>query len=503
MLPGLEFLAGVLSEGCDQVDVGTLLEKLPTRPSNIVESVAAPTVTFHGLAVRASASKGQCFVLVDRQWTAYWRRVARWSEGSAPDVVRQAKGNGAKCIVVAEAQLSSEVREAAEGANLLVVKSTLEFFYQAGRAIRLASGVRLTMVTGSVGKTTTKDMIAHALRSLGHLTFSTAKSQNVPVRVVSNVAAAEGYEYAVIEASHGTFKRFARASYSLSADVAVVTAISESHLASIGTLEDVAELKSGVFSDPPPGGVAVICLDVPYADLLVRRATLAGRQIVTYGESRDATIRLVSYDAEARRVTAQVGDTMLSYSLSIDGRHNAINSLAVIATLRAYGLSDWGKGVKSLHTLRPRAGRGERRKLQVGDSIRVDVIDEAFNANPASVAAALATLEAVPLSQPSRKIAVLGDILELGQEAERIHRSLAPVIRGANIDGVLLFGPEMHALHDELCRTETPHSYFADVDALVASFPTLLRDGDLLLAKASHRTGLGEWIRENTTETLE
>ena len=485
------------------MQVSALLQELRNAGSKDIDYQGSTEAEFVGLAVRArqSTAEGRCFFLVDDHWPKYWRKATTWSQESAPRKIRAARAHGISCIVVSRDILTPEVERELEGCNVFYVDNSYRFYFAVGYQIRrLNMDCNLTLITGSVGKTTTTGMIAHAIRHLNQSVFVTHGSQNVPVAVIRNVSQTEGYDHAVIEASHGACQAFTRLKDSVDANVAVVTSIAEAHLDVLKTLENVAKVKSAVFDGPPPAGTAVICLDAPYSDILVRRAVQAGRQLVTYGESPLATIRLVDYVPDTRRATVEIGRERITYHLGIDGKHIAINSLAVIGVLRAYGMKNWREGVESLVDFVPVSGRGERLTMDIAPGLRISLINEAYNANPASIRASLESLSSRNSDDGGRKIAILGDILELGEQSEAAHRGLADPVASADLDEIILFGDEMRVLHEELTRRRIECHHFSDVDEMANALPSLLKDGDEVLAKASHSMGLNAWVSKRTSE---
>ncbi|QZY53125.1 Mur ligase family protein [Leucobacter tenebrionis] len=488
--------------------VSALLAHLRESGSIAVEYRGELGATFEGFSVSSAPEQtlGRCFFVIDDRWPfesswpRNWRDRAIGSSEDAVAAIQLAFANGASCAVLLRKWLTSEAAEKLKGHNLFVVEDSYRFYFRAGEALRkLNTGCRFTAITGSVGKTSTTAMVAHAFQSLGISTFATQRSQNIGISVFRNISRSEGFQQAVIEVSYGACRSFVREGCFPGADVAVVTAITEAHLANADSLEEIAKVKAEVFAASPPGGAAVICLDAPHADLLLSRARSENRRIITYGESTEALIRLLSYDPATGMVTAETEGERMNYTLGMGGKHNALNSLAVIGVLRAHGAVNWREGLRSLASLHPLPGRGEQLEVAISPELRVTFVNEAYNASPASIRAALEAFSAAPSASEGRRIAVLGDILDLGSHSEAVHRSLAPIIMRAGLDGIILFGEEMGTLHEELLNNRVGCCYFNTLEEMTAALPALLRPDDEVLAKASNATGLAAWISANAT----
>jgi UDP-N-acetylmuramoyl-tripeptide--D-alanyl-D-alanine ligase len=233
--------------------------------------------------------------------------------------------------------------------------------------------------------------------------------------------------------------------------VAVITTIAPVHLEFFGTLDAIADAKAEIFSGVEPGGVAVINADIAQFARLKDAARHAGiGEIVSFGEREDADARLVrvSLQADTSTVHARVLGLDVTYKLGVPGRHVVANSLGVLAAAKLLG-ADLALAALALAALKPPAGRGERVTLEVPGGT-VLLIDESYNANPTSMAAALALLGQAPAKGLGRRIAVLGDMLELGPEGAKLHAGLVDAVRGNAVDLVFCAGPLMKSLWDAL-----------------------------------------------------
>lgn len=481
--------------------VSTLIELLDRDSDTEFEYFGAVDVEFPGLEIRARrpAVKGRFGLLLDSNWSEKrWRRYG-YVQNTVPSIIARSLMRGAVGFVVPQELYTAEVEKSLSQQNYFLVEDSLEFVLEVARVCRDEElDVPLTAITGSAGKSTTSAMLTHALAGAGiHDVLSSEDNQNMFEAVACQLTQAPHHSHAVIETSSVACRFFQRRNLSLAADVSVVTSIGDAHTEMFGSVRNIALAKAGVFDNPPPAGTAVICLDTEFASLLVKRAYEAGRQVITYGESPNAAIRLVKYDQTSGKVVAAIGNEQLSYTVGAEGRHMALNSLAVVAVLRAHRIRNWRKGIESLATFRPVQGRGETVKMAFPNGVRVSVINEAYNSNPASLCATLAMFSTKEVSPENRKVAILGDVLELGDSSAAIHKSLADPVRQATLDQVILFGPEMGVLHRELEDSGFDAPYFSSLDALTSSLPELLLDGDMVLAKASGGTGLKDWIKAN------
>ncbi len=367
-----------------------------------------------------------------------------------------------------------------------------------GRAAR-ARARTIIGITGSVGKTGTRSMLEVALRPSGS-TIASERSLNNQFGVPLTLARIpEGTRYAVIEMGMSGFGELRNLSSLARPDIAVITAIAPAHLESFGTLERIAEAKSEIFECMNAGGTAIIPDACAGQDVLARAAGRApAARVWTFGESNTADARLLRAAVRngATAVSARVLGDDCAYRLGTPGRHWACNSLAVQLAIRAAG-ADCGRAACALAAWSVPPGRGAAE--QIGSfndrSSGFLLIDDSYNANPSSMAAALERLaEEAPAVGPlgrGRRVAFLGDMLELGPEEEQLHAGLASLGAFRMLDAVHLCGQRMVALHKRL-PSEIRGGWEADADLLAARAPQLVRPGDVVLVKGSNgaRTGV-------------
>jgi UDP-N-acetylmuramoyl-tripeptide--D-alanyl-D-alanine ligase len=277
--------------------------------------------------------------------------------------------------------------------------------------------------------------------------------------------------------------------------VAVITTVEPVHLEFFPSVEAIADAKGEIFSGVEPGGAAVINRDNPHFARLKRIAVKAGvERVIGFGEHRNAEARLsnVSLHPECSTVSARILDHDVTYKIGSPGRHLVINSLAVLAAVSLLG-GDLALAALALADLKPVSGRGTRLALAVRGGTAI-VIDESYNANPASMRAALALLGQAPVTGRGRRIAVLGDMLELGPLGADLHRALLDPVLQSRTNLVFCCGPLMHALWDVL-PDECRGGYADDAAALAPRVVGELRAGDAVMVKGSLGSRMGPLVK--------
>jgi UDP-N-acetylmuramoyl-tripeptide--D-alanyl-D-alanine ligase len=366
----------------------------------------------------------------------------------------------------------------ADDARLLHVDDTRAALTGLGRFARARFAGRLVAVTGSVGKTTTKEMLRTALSALG-VTHAASASHNNHWGVPLTLSRLDpDAAFCVCEIGMNHPGEIAPLAALASPDVAVITSIASSHIGQLGSLAAIAQEKGALVRSLRPGGVAVIPADAHGADAIVASAREAGVGLIRFGAGDEAEARLtaLSLEAEEIRLEAVLGGTRVGVRLAAPGRHMAMNALACLGAVQALG-GDVRRAAAALSDFRPVDGRGTLRPLLGGDAW---LLDESYNASGASVRASLEVLRLMR----GRHVAVLGDMLELGDFAREEHLSLAgPVCDSADI--VYCCGDMMTMLYRTL-----PHGLQgaceADAEAIAPVVAAALRGGDVVLVKGSH-----------------
>jgi UDP-N-acetylmuramoyl-tripeptide--D-alanyl-D-alanine ligase len=276
--------------------------------------------------------------------------------------------------------------------------------------------------------------------------------------------------------------------------VAIVTTIAPVHLEFLGSIEAIADAKAEIFRGIAQGGAAVINRDIPQYRQLARAAEEAGVRVVSFGEHAKADARLVksSLHADCSTVQARILGANVTYKLGAPGRHMVDNSLGVLAAASLLG-ADLALAALALAELKAPAGRGERITLDVPGGA-VLLIDESYNANPASMRAALALLGQTPMQGLGRRIAVLGDMLELGSEGAALHSALAESVHANAIDLVYCAGPLMKSLWEAL-PSERRGGYAEDSAALEPDVLGAITAGDAVMVKGSLGSRMGPIVK--------
>jgi UDP-N-acetylmuramoyl-tripeptide--D-alanyl-D-alanine ligase len=266
--------------------------------------------------------------------------------------------------------------------------------------------------------------------------------------------------------------------------VAIVTTIEPVHLQFFNSVADIAEAKAEIFAGLEPGGTAVLNRDNAYFELLNKRALEAGARVVSFGRHQDADVRaeVWTLGADGSDIVARVGGKRIAYRLASPGGHIAQNSLAVVAALAALG-ADVEAAVPALAGVTAAKGRGARRELALADGA-VLLIDESYNANPASMRSALAAMATLPRQRFKRRIAVLGDMLELGDDSARLHEDLKEAVDAAEVDLVFACGPHMQRLYAALPSARRGEWGPTSQDIL-APLLAAVRGGDVVMIKGS------------------
>jgi UDP-N-acetylmuramoyl-tripeptide--D-alanyl-D-alanine ligase len=381
------------------------------------------------------------------------------------------------------------------GAPLLILDDVLEGLRDLACAARARTAAKVTAVTGSVGKTGTKEALRLALMPDGETHASAASYNNhwgVPLSLARCPASAK---YAVFEIGMNHAGEITPLVKMVRPHIAIVTAIEPVHLEYFGSLEKIADAKAEIFSGIEPDGAAILNRDnAQYARLAAAAKAAGVARIVSFGESDDSDAMLVrcALQPDSSTVEALILGEPVTYKLGAPGKHLVLNSLAVLTAVSLLG-ADLALGALALNRLKPAIGRGTRNVLNVPGGSAL-LIDESYNANPASMAAAIALLGHAPVGPQGRRIAVLGDMLELGAQGTALHRDLAPPIEAAALDLVYCCGPLMHALWEAL-PSRLQGGYAETAAALEPAVLDAIRDGDAVMVKGSLGSKMGPIVK--------
>ena len=404
------------------------------------------------------------------------------------DFVAQALAKGAAAALV------SRIPDGlAPGAALLVVPDVLQALEDLGRAARARSGAKVIGVTGSVGKTSTKEMLRVVLGGQGRVHAAEASYNNhwgVPLTLARMAPDAE---FAVIEIGMNHPGEIAPLARLARPHVVMITTVAPAHLEAFASLEGIAHEKAAIIDGLEPGGTAILPADLPVSPILLAKARAAQARTVTFGAADAADYRLTSVQIgdESTVVRASRQGKPVLYKVLSPGRHFATNGLAVLAVADTLGL-DPVIAAADLGRWQPPAGRGTRERivLDVVEETGIDLIDDAFNANPASMAASLEVLinatpeDGIGSKAKGRRIAILGDMLELGPTETALHEAIADTPGLAAIDIIHCVGPRMKALYARLPRSQRGDWVNSAAD-LVPRARHLIDAGDIVLVKGS------------------
>lgn len=371
---------------------------------------------------------------------------------------------------------------------VLHVNSIYRATRQLAAYIRAETNATVIAFTGSVGKTSSCHLLCELLSQKGSVT--TNGQYNYPDGIACETANFGEVDYAVIEAS---LQGLGEATTTLSPNVAVLTNLSPVHIDLAGSLLALADMKARLFKDLAPGGTAVINRDIAHFDHVLNIARQTAATVLTFGEHVDADFRLTDYDVSCQWVKACVLGQNIEYQLGLHGHHMALNSLGVLAAIHAAG-ANWKSSVGHLVAVVAVSGRGKVEHLSIA-GVRITLIDDAYNASPAAMEAAFTTLETTASSERGRPIAVLADMLELGDDAVQYHRQLGKALLKSRVDKVYLAGELVRYLWQELPRT-VRQPVRRNTGRLLRPLIADLRDGDVVLFKGSHGTNMHKLVAD-------
>lgn len=385
----------------------------------------------------------------------------------------------------AGAALISDASKAEGFGPCIVVGDVLDGLRKLGEAARDRSAAKRVAVTGSVGKTSTKEALAVCLSASGP-THRSVKSYNnhwgVPL-TLSRMPAESAF--AVFEIGMNHRGEILPLTQLVKPHAALVTTIAPAHVENLGSLEAVADEKGDIYAGLEPGGAALVPNEAPHAERLIAAAERNGATLIRFGRDSICEARLKRFDMDATGSTAEaeiLGRT-IRYRVGVEGAHWALNSVAALAAADVVG-ADLDAAAHALEHLRAFDGRGVAQEIVAAFGSFL-LVDDSYNANPASMAAAFATLGARQPGPGGRRIAALGDMLELGPDERAYHAGLAAPLDQAGIDLVFCAGPRMAALMEALPESRRG-GYAESADALIPIIAGSLRAGDVVLVKGSN-----------------
>jgi UDP-N-acetylmuramoyl-tripeptide--D-alanyl-D-alanine ligase len=404
--------------------------------------------------------------------------VALTDQRDGHDFVADAFARGAAAALV------SDEKKVAGAGPLLVVDAVAPALALLGGAARARCPAQRIAITGSVGKTSTKELLADCLAAQAP-THRSVKSYNnhwgVPLTMARMPASSR---YGVFEIGMNHRHEIEPLTRFVTPHVALITWIAPAHIEALGSLENIAEEKADIYRGLTPDGVAVVPNEAPCAAILLNRAQERARTVVRFGREAGCEARLLRFETHDDHAIAEADilGRQIRYRIGAPGAHWALNSVAALAAADVAG-ADVHAAAHALADFAAPEGRGRVVTLQLAAG-EVVVLDDAYNANPASMTAAFGTLAARRPAGGGRRIAALGDMLELGADELAYHAGLAPDLAGA-ADLVFCAGPRMRALWDVLPDAQRG-GYADQAAALAPMLAAALRAGDVVLVKGSN-----------------
>ena len=429
------------------------------------------------------------------------------------DFVTHAADAGAQAAMV-EKNIQSSIPE-------ILVSDTLQSLEKMAITARKRSNARRIAITGSVGKTSTKHLISTLLCAHQSCHASVGSFNNhigVPLSLARMPAATD---FGVFELGMNHAGEITNLSALVAPHIAIITCIAESHIGHFATLEDIARAKAEIFdglekgglekSGPEKSGIVILNADDAFLPQLTDLAKAAGAQeIITVGKSAEATHRLIDIERinDGLKITASLGGDIITFNLGMTTTHSAWTALFGLAVAEVEGLCRQ-TSIAALANIGDVPGRGRQHSATLSKGRRITVIDDSYNASPASMTAAICDFAATQAAdkqvapqaankqaptkqaQSPRRIAILADMLELGEKSESLHLALAQPLRANPPDMLIAFGDGMKVLLDEVATSSIETIACADADAALERALELLRDGDVVLIKGSN--GMKAW----------
>lgn len=403
------------------------------------------------------------------------------------DFVKEAFKAGAVAAIV-----SRPPKDVPGDAPLLVVADVFKALEDLGRAGRARSNAKIVGVTGSVGKTSAKEMLKMALSASGKTYATTGNYNNHIGTPLSLANLPPDAEFAVMEMGMNHAGEISHLTRMVRPHVAIITTVEAVHLEFFDSVDGIADAKAEIFEGVVENGVAILNADNRYLNRLKMAAAKQGiSRVVTFGESDTADVRLIAYqfDASGCEVDAGVHGALVEYRIGAIGKHWAKSSLAILAAVHALKL-DVVKAAKALSAFSEVEGRGKCSAIAVSGG-EATLINDSYNASPVSMRSAFAKTHEVweSLGKKGRKIAALGDMLELGAEENKMHAALATDL--AQFDMVFTAGSRMKHLHEALGASQRG-THVTQAKELLPHLTNELRAGDVLLIKGSHGSKMYE-----------
>ena len=428
-----------------------------------------------------------------------WNRRAPDTSRAIPELI---KGRQAGAIVQQE-QLKNVPKRLPSWFGVLLVKNTRKALQDLGLAARTRFRGKVIALTGTVGKTTSREMLRHTLDRQGGASATRGNNNNLAGVSRSMAYTPRGHGFSIIEVGFGfPLGGVARSSQLVRPHVSLLTAVGLAHLDVFGAqandedtgLELVLAQKLGIIDGLEKGGTFVLNRSMRKFDIAARVAKERGVRFFTFGEHPEADLRLVEYeptqDADGGRVTVELEGQRVEYTIKLPGRHMAINSVGALAVVRAAG-GDLQRAAADLADFTAVGGRASISEIQL-EGGTATLIDDSYNATPDSIRSTLSLMAQVAREKGAggRRIAVLGDIRHLGPREAEHHAALAPALAEHGVDHVITFGELMHHLQDAAPK-ELQGGHKGSHQAVLDAIRAVLKPGDVVTIKASTPVKLG------------
>lgn len=387
----------------------------------------------------------------------------------------------------------------AQQQKCITVPDALEAMNDLGRAARARCKGKVVAVTGSVGKTGSKEMLRLALSPSGKVHASEKSFNNHWGVPLSLALMPEDSDFDVAEIGMNHPGEIIPLTAMVRPHVAIVTTVEPVHLGFFKDVEEIAHAKAEIFSGLEPGGIAILNRDNAFFELLKQAAQKVGAKIISFGlhPSSDIWLKNLQAERDGSWVQTRFLGKDMTFKIGAPGKHMAMNALAVLAACESVG-ADLDQSMKALEQLTAPVGRGERTIVQHGAKGAFLVIDESYNANPASMRAALDTVGQISRTDYPRRVAVLGDMLELGETSKQLHEDIFASLKQAGVDAVFLCGEDMKALNDVL-PLNLHHSWAENSALLEDELMGYIRAGDAVMIKGSLGSKMGRIVNKLKT----
>lgn len=397
------------------------------------------------------------------------------------DFVVEALEHGASAAMVS--CIPTDGKQTVNADRLVTVDDTMTGLTSLAQAARERVPARIAAITGSVGKTTTKNALSLVLGRQGKSHATQGNLNNHWGAPLSLARMPADTQYGVFELGMNHAGEIEPLSRLVRPHVSLITTVEAVHLEFFDSVAGIADAKSEIFVGLEPDGIAIVPADNPHHDRLYRAASEHGaKSIISFGTDNGSAYRLIAWSVtdSGTRIAADVNGRRLVYDIGLIGKHMALNSLAILATVDALG-GDVEQAAGDLNDVQPPAGRGERSLIRLKDGV-FDLVDESYNASPASITALVDSLCAV--QRNGRAVLVLGDMLELGDQSPEMHADLAGAIAASSIEAVFTAGPLMRHLHEALPSNLV--TYHADSSSHLAPVVAEhIQSGDVVAIKGS------------------